>query len=308
MNDRLGIDLGGSKIAGIVLDAADRVRAWRRVDTPKGDYAATLATIVELVAALEADVGTPGLSVGIGTPGSVVPATGLMRNANSQCLNGRPLQRDLAGALNRSIRLANDADCLALSESYDGAAAGAASVFAVILGTGVGGGIVVDGRLLSGPNGLAGEWGHNPLPWADAGEIGVTTCWCGSPGCLETWLSGPALAADYHRRYGRRGGGMDDARAIVARAEAGEARAGDALAAWLHRLARALAQVVNLFDPHAIVIGGGLSQIARIYDEVPRLWVDYTFANRIVTPLKPALHGDASGVRGAARLWPLGFE
>lgn len=300
MSDRLGIDLGGTKIAGVILDAANRVRARRRVDTPRGDYRATLAAIVALVDALEHDAGATGLPVGIGTPGSVVQATGLLHNANSQCLNDRPLREDLAAALNRPVRLANDADCLALSESYDGAVAGAPSVFAVILGTGVGGGIVVNGRLLDGPNGLVGEWGHNPLPWSDVAESDAAACWCGLRGCLETWLSGPAIAHD----YGRRGGGPGDACAVAKHARGGDPRAEAALAAWTHRLARALAQVINLFDPHAIVVGGGLSQIARIYDDVPRLWTDYTFSNRIVTPLKPALHGAASGVRGAARLWP----
>ncbi len=302
MSDRLGIDLGGTKIAGVVTDPPDRVRAQRRVDTPRGDYAATLAEIAALVDALEADVGTARLPVGVGTPGSVVPATGCMRNANSRCLNDRPLPLDLAEVLSRPVRVANDADCLALSENHDGAAAGAASVFAVILGTGVGGGIVVDGKLLDGPNGLVGEWGHNPLPWPRACEVDPPSCWCGMVGCLETWLSGPAIAEDYGRHCG---GAVCDARTVVAPAAVGDSAAEAALAAWVHRLARALAQVVNIFDPHAIVVGGGLSQIERIYREVPGLWADYTFSDRVVTPLKPAAHGDASGVRGAARLWPL---
>lgn len=301
MNARLGVDLGGSKIAGIVLDQDDQVLAEYRVVTPQGDYRATLAAVAAVVERLERDAGVQGLAVGIGTPGSVIPATGCMRNANSRCLNGQPLPRDLETVLQRRVRVANDADCLALSEAHDGAAAGAKSVFAVILGTGVGGGIVVDGQLVAGPNGLAGEWGHNPLPWPGADELDVPPCWCGLQGCNETWLSGPAMAADYRRR----GGVALDAGAIVARVELGEALAEAALAAWCERLARALGQVVNLFDPHVIVVGGGLSQIKRLYVDVPRLWGRYVFADAVVTPLRPARHGDASGVRGAARLWRL---
>lgn len=301
MTRRLGVDLGGSKIAGVVLDARDRVLAERRVDTPQGDYAATVRIVADLAAGLERDAGEHDLTVGIGTPGSVVPATGRMHNANSQCLNGRALPRDLETALKRPVRVANDADCLALSENHDGAAAGAASVFAVILGTGVGGGIVVGGRLISGANGLTGEWGHNPLPWPRSHETDAPRCWCGLQGCLETWLSGPALLADYRRR----GGAAEDARIVAARANAGEACAETAMAAWFDRLARALAHVINLFDPHVVVAGGGLSEIQRLYTEVPRRWHEYAFTDHVLTPLRPAEHGAASGVRGAARLWPL---
>lgn len=301
MRCRLGIDLGGSKIAGVVLDAGDRVVAERRVVTPRGDYPATVAAVTELVAALERDAGVPGLPVGVGTPGSVVPATGRMHNANSRWLNGRALPRDLEAALGRRPRVANDADCLALSEALDGAGVGAASVFAVILGTGVGGGLVVDGHLVSGPNGLTGEWGHTPLPWARPDEHGAGACWCGLSGCVETWLSGPGIVAD----FARRGGSAADARAVVAKARAGDTGAEASLAAWLDRLARALAQVINLFDPHAIVVGGGLSAVDRLYVEVPQLWQQYAFTDCVTTPLYPARHGDASGVRGAARLWPL---
>lgn len=299
MNGRLGIDLGGSKIAGVVLDTGDCVVAERRIQTPQGEYAATVAAVAELVSALEYDAGMTGLPVGIGTPGSVVPATGRIHNANSQCLNGQPLPLDLETALKRPVRVANDADCLALSENHDGAAAGATSVFAVILGTGVGGGIVVKGRLLAGRNGLAGEWGHMPLPWPSVEELDVTTCWCGLNNCLETWLSGPGLLADYRRRGGR----AASARVVVSYAEAGDASAAAVLNNWFQRLARGLAQVINLLDPHAIVIGGGLSGIDRLYAEVPRLWREFVFSDEIVTPLRPAQHGDASGVRGAARLW-----
>lgn len=301
MNARLGIDLGGSKIAGVVLDARDRVIAQRRVMTPQGDYGKTLEAIAALVGDLERSSGVADLSVGMGTPGSIDPRTGCMRNANSRCLNGQPLLADMQTVLRRPVRIANDADCLALSEQRDGAAAGAASVFAVILGTGVGGGLVCGGQLHVGHNGLAGEWGHNPLPWALAAEMAAAPCWCGLRGCLETWLSGSALVTDYCRR----GGASRSAVAITAAAAAGERLAEDALAAWCGRLARALAQVINLLDPEVIVVGGGLSQIERLYVEVPRRWQDYVFADDVSTPLRRARHGDASGVRGAARLWPL---
>lgn len=298
MNARLGIDLGGSKIAGVVLDANDAVRVERRVQTPKGNYQATIRAIADLVVALENAAGACDLPVGVGTPGSVVPATGRIHNANSACLNGQPLARDLQIVLNRPVRLANDADCLALSEAHDGAAMGVDSVFAVILGTGVGGGIVVDGRLLGGPNGLSGEWGHTPLPWMSAAEHHARTCWCGLQDCLETWLSGPALLADFRQR----GGQAADARSLVAQAQAGDACAEATLDAWFDRLARALAHIVNVLDPHMIVIGGGLSRIERLYTEVPRRWSRYAFTDHVVTALRPAVHGDASGVRGAARL------
>ena len=298
---RLGIDLGGTKIEGTVIDAADQVCSQRRVDTPQGDYAATVAAVVDLVQALEQDVAVTGLPVGIGTPGSVDPRSGLLRNANSQCLNGRPLAVDLQSAIGRELRIANDADCLALSEALDGAGAGYASVFGVIMGTGVGGGVVIDGRLLTGCNGVAGEWGHIPLPWARAAEVrSAPRCWCGMDSCLETWLSGPAMTADHMRR----GGHELSAHEIVERAEAGERLAGATLKAWLERVARALAMVINLLDPDVIVIGGGLSQIRWLYSEVPKVWAQHVFADQVDTPLCPAQHGAASGVRGAARLWP----
>src|SRR5699024_12062293 len=289
MKYRLGIDLGGSKIAGIIMDADDHVVSEKRIATPQGDYHATLRAIAELVAALEAASGVQGLPAGIGTPGSVVPATGRMRNANSQCLNDRPLPRDLEDCLQRPVRVANDADCLALSEYKDGIAAGAASVFAGILGTGVGGGIVIHGRLLTGINGLAGEWGHTPLPWMDVAEQGAMRCWCGQQDCPETWLSGPALAADYQRRCG-----IPAMRAswVAARAAAGETCAATVLAVWYDRLARALAGIINVLDPHVIVIGGGLSRIERLYIEVPQRWPRYAFTDEVVTAFRPALHGD----------------
>ncbi|GAB3670333.1 ROK family protein [Salinisphaera aquimarina] len=299
---RLGIDLGGTKIAGIILDGEDAVRVERRVDTPRGDYRATVAAIAALVDALEQEAGVRGLPLGLGSPGSVVADTGRIRNANSQCLNGQPLPADLKTALGREVRIANDANCLALSEAHDGAAADAGCVFGIILGTGVGGGVVVDGQVLTGRNRLAGEWGHISLPWPTSAEFRQPPrCWCGLASCLEAWLSGPAMSADHVRRGGHELAAHD----IVARAEDGERLAGATLRAWLQRVARALAMVVNLLDPDAIVVGGGLSQIRWLYSEVPKIWAEHVFASAIDTPLRAALHGDASGVRGAARLWPI---
>jgi N-acetylglucosamine kinase (EC 2.7.1.59) len=297
---QIGIDLGGTKIEGVVMDRAGAVLARERVPTPAGDYAGTLATVAKLVRHLEQAVGVQGLPVGIGHPGSLSPHGGLLRNSNSVCLNARPLRRDLAIALGREPAMANDANCLAASEAADGAAAGARSAFAVILGTGCGGALVVDGRVLGGANGIAGEWGHNPLPWArpEWHEQPGPRCWCGQHGCIETWLSGPGLAADFQRA----GGGALSGEAIVIRAEAGEAQAAAALARYEDRLARALASVINLFDPAVIVLGGGLSRIQRLYRHVPALWDQWVFSDRIETRLVPALHGDASGVRGAAWL------
>ncbi len=323
---RLGIDLGGTKIELIALDAEGREILRRRVPTPQNDYLATVATVTALVQQAERELGQPG-SIGIGTPGARSPASGLMKNCNSTCLNGEPLQADLERALNREVRLANDANCFALSEAIDGAAAGAGSVFGVILGTGVGGGVVVRGQGLDGANAIAGEWGHSPLPYfqfADAqadrhgtgqhpatGEAilhpwpspreldAATACYCGKRGCIETWLSGTAFAAD-HVRYG----GEDlPAHEIVQLANAGYGPCSATLARYEERLARALAGVINLIDPDVIVLGGGLSNIARLYDTVPRLWPRYVFSDRIDTRLLPPKHGDSSGVRGAAWLW-----
>lgn len=299
---RIGIDLGGSKIAGIVLDGDAEVRHEDRVPTPPSGYRDTIAAIVALVDALETQAGATGLPVGVGTPGSVVTGTGRLRNANSQYLNGQPLGADLAAALSREVRLGNDANCLALSEAGDGAAAGHRHVFGAILGTGVGGGLVVDRELVVGRNGLAGEWGHVSLPWMTSAEARqAPKCWCGLANCLEAWLSGPAVSADHVRR----GGSELSARDIVQRAESGERLAGATLRAWLQRSARALAMVVNILDPDVIVLGGGLSQIRWAYSEIPKIWHEHVFAERIDTPLLAAAHGDASGVRGAARLWPL---
>ena len=293
----LGIDLGGSKIEIIALDEQGAVLLRRRRPSPRGSYQATLTAIRELVAGVEAELGTRG-TVGFGTPGAISPATGLLKNSNSTWLNGKPLDRDLAEVLERPIALANDADCLALSEATDGAAAGAATVFAVILGTGVGGGLAVHGKVLAGLNAIAGEWGHNPLPWPEPDELPGPPCYCGLAGCIETWLSGPGLARDYqlHARVAR------DPPAIVAAAAQGDAPADAALRRYEHRLARGLAAVINLLDPQAIVLGGGLSQLARLYAAVPAIWERYVFSDTVRTSLVPAMHGDSSGVRGAAWL------
>lgn len=295
---RIGVDLGGTKIEIVALagDGSERLR--RRVPTPQGDYRATVAAIVALVEEAEDRLGTAA-SVGIGTPGALSRATGRIKNANSTCLNGQPLLDDLARALGRPVRIANDANCLALSEATDGAAAGAEVVFAVILGTGVGGGIAVRGRVLEGPNGIAGEWGHNPLPLPTAGDLPLPGCYCGRAGCIEAFLSGPALAAD-HRRAG--GAPLAPER-IVAAAAAGDAGCEATLRRYEERLARSLAGVINLLDPDAIVLGGGLSRLERLYAAVPRLWGAYVFSDRVDTRLLRSHHGDASGVRGAAWLW-----
>ena len=303
----LGVDLGGTKIEAVVLDADGDPRWRRRVATPQGDYEATLDALCRLVRAGEAETGVRGMTVGIGTPGSTT-GDGRIRNANSTCLNGRPLQADLEARLRRPLRLANDADCLALSEAVDGAAAGARVVFAVILGTGVGGGLVVDGRLLTGANGLGGEWGHNPLPWPSEAEVrDAPACWCGQRGCIEAWLSGPALAQDHLRTAMPAGtAAAADAVQIAARAAAGDAACQASLRRHEERLGRALAAVINLIDPDAIVLGGGLSRLAGLAERVPALWPRHVFGAQAAggwplrTRLVRSLHGDASGVRGAA--------
>ncbi|SEP90651.1 fructokinase [Solimonas aquatica] len=297
---RVGIDLGGTKIEGVVMDAQSQLLARERIATPAGDYPGTLQAICALVQKLEQCVQATDLPVGIGTPGAPAPS-GLMHNCNSTCLNGQPLLADLESRLGARVRMANDADCMALSEARDGAAAGADNVFGVILGTGVGGGIVLRGELLRGANGIAGEWGHNPLPWPQADELPGRDCYCGKRGCIETWLSGPGLAADHARHSGRSLRGEQ----IVAAAQAADVQAEATLQRYEQRLARALGSVINLIDPQVIVLGGGLSRLARLYENVPKLlpqWVFSTAALR--TRLVAAQHGDASGVRGAAWLWP----
>jgi fructokinase len=314
----LGVDLGGTKIEAAVLDADGALRWRERVRTPAGDYAATLHAVAALVRRAGAAVAAP-LTVGVGHPGTLTPA-GAIKNANSTCLNGQPLQSDLEALLGQPVRLANDANCLALSEATDGAGAGHAVVLAVILGTGVGGGLAVHGRVLVGANGLAGEWGHNPLPWADADEAAAAPpCYCGQRGCIEAWLSGPALAQDHARHTrGAAGAAADPAAAagadaaptgeqVAAAAADGDAAARATLGRHAHRLARALAATINLLDPDVIVLGGGLSRLTHLYAEVPALWERWVFSAGADAPLRtrlrPARHGDASGVRGAAWLW-----
>ncbi|MEO8071208.1 MAG: ROK family protein [Acidobacteriota bacterium] len=295
---RLGVDLGGTKIAAAVLDDQGQVVWEQRVATPRHDYDATLRSIQALVDSGERASGT-ACTVGIGIPGAVSPATGLVKNANSTWLIGRPLQADLEQMLHRSVRLANDANCLAMSEATDGAGASARVVFGVILGTGTGGGIAVDGRVVTGANAIAGEWGHNSLPWPDEDERPGPSCYCGRRGCIETFLSGPALAADYRRR----GGGEASGEVIVQRAGEGEPLAGLTIRVWTTRLAKALASVVNVLDPDVIVVGGGLSRIVSLYADLPAQWGAWVFSDDVRTPIVPAKYGDASGVRGAAWLW-----
>lgn len=297
---RIGIDMGGTKIEGIGLGADGRTVARERIPTPRNDYDGTVRAIASLVARLEADAGETG-TVGVGIPGCISPRTGLVKNANSTWLIGHAFDRDLAAALDRPVRLENDANCLAVSESVDGAAAGARVVFAAILGTGCGGGIVVENRPISGANAIAGEWGHTPLPWPRAEEWPGRRCYCGQVGCLETWISGTGLAADHLASCGETLTGEE----IAVRAEAGEAKAERSLAAFEDRLARGLTVILNILDPDVIVLGGGVSRISRLYETVPRLIPRYAFSDQIDTPLRPAKHGDASGVRGAAWLWPL---
>jgi fructokinase len=296
---RIGIDLGGTKIEGVALDSDGSIVSRRRVPTPQGNYDGTVLAIADLVAYLDRETGAKG-SVGVGMPGIVSPATGLVKNANSVCLNGRPMDRDLEAALGRPIRLENDANCFALSEASDGAAAGRACVFGVILGTGTGGGVVVNGRILRGRNAIGGEWGHNPLPAASRDESPGEPCYCGRTGCIETWLSGPALARDHERATGV----STDAVTVVDLAQSGDAAAAGCLDRYVNRLARALGSIINVIDPDAIVLGGGLSSIERLYEDVPRAWSQFVFSDRVETELLKPKFGDASGVRGAAWLWP----
>ncbi len=294
---RIGIDLGGTKIEVVALDDADHEIVRRRQPTPAGDYAGTVRTVVALVEAVEREIDRR-CPVGIGIPGTISPATGLVKNANSTWLNGRPLDRDLEAALGRPVRTANDANCFALSEATDGAAAGASVAFGVILGTGVGGGIAIGGRPHEGLNRIAGEWGHNPLPGEP--DEAAPQCWCGRQGCIEAYLSGPAFARDH-----RAATGTSLTPAEIVEAAPSNAAAAASLARFEVRLARALATVVNLLDPDIVVLGGGLSNIERLYETVPRLWRKAIFSDEVRTRLVPAVHGDSSGVRGAARLWPI---
>jgi len=336
---RIGIDLGGTKIEAVALEGS-KERARLRIDTPRDDYVATVDAIVSVVVELERRTGTGG-TVGIGIPGALSSSTGLVKNANSVWLIGRPLRADLESRLGREVRIANDANCFAVSEATGGAAAGAPVVFGVIVGTGTGAGIVVRGQAITGPNNVAGEWGHNGLPWPDSEELPGPACYCGKRGCIETFLSGPAMTRDHERHTGRR----EAPPAIVAAAAAGDTAALETLTRYERRMARALASVINLLDPDVIVLGGGMSNIDRLYENVPRIWGDYVFGASQSTPNSPtpkaqplgvrplafdrpsghpdhgrgvgvrssddvrtrlarAAHGDASGVRGAAWLWP----
>jgi fructokinase len=295
---RIGIDLGGTKIEGIAIADDGRERVRRRIPAPRGDYAKTLDAVAGLVRDIEREIGEQG-TVGVGIPGTMSPATGLVKNANSTWLIGRPLGHDLPRLLERPMRFANDANCFALSEATDGAAAGAGIVFGVIVGTGCGGGVVVNGHVLTGANAIAGEWGHNPLPAARDGESPGPPCYCGRRGCIEQFLSGPALS----REYQEQGGGGLTALEIATRAAAGEPLASATLARYEERMARALGSIINVLDPDIIVLGGGLSNIEPLYERVPQLWAPYVFSDRVDTRLVPARHGDSSGVRGAAWLW-----
>jgi fructokinase len=296
---RIGIDLGGTKIEGIALDDRGRERDRRRLATPVGDYDATLTRVAALVGDIERRSG-PAASIGVGIPGTVSRRTGVVKNANATWLNGRALDRDLSACLGRPVRLANDANCFAVSEAVDGAGAGAGVVFGVILGTGVGGGVVVGGRVLEGINGIAGEWGHVPLPWPEADERPGPACYCGRSGCVETFLSGPGFARLFRETTGRTLTAME----IADLAEDGDAACAEAVSRYEQRLARALAVVVDIVDPEVIVLGGGMSNMAGLYTSVPRLLSEWVFSNTLDTRVVRNRHGDSSGVRGAAWLWP----
>ena len=295
---RFGIDLGGTKIEIIALDVTGAELYRNRITTPQGDYRATLNAIAALIFTAEQKLAARG-SVGIGTPGAISRATGRLKNSNSVCLNGQPLVQDLEALLARPVRISNDANCFALSEATDGAAAGAEVVFGVIVGTGTGAGIVVRGQVLEGMNSIAGEWGHNPLPWPRDAECPGAACYCGQHGCIETFLSGPGITRDHEQATGI----LSDAQEIVLHAVQGDAACEATLQRYENRMARALAHVVNILDPHVIVLGGGLGNIARLYENVPRLWGRYVFSDRVDTRLVAPKFGDASGVRGAAWLW-----
>ena len=298
---RLGLDLGGTKLEIVALDAQGREAFRKRVPTPQEGYEAKLNAVAGLVRDAEHALGLPRrtATVGIGTPGSISRATSLLRGSNSVNLNGHPIREDLARLLGRPVRMTNDANCFALSEATDGAGRGAGVVFGVILGTGVGAGIVVNGRVLDGPNAIAGEWGHNPLPWPRDGERPGAGCFCGRTGCIETWLSGPGLVEDHLRSTGNRLNTTDIAAGALTHDHACEST----LARYEERLARALAHVINLLDPDVIVLGGGMSNLDRLYAGIPKLWGAWVFSDRVDTRLVKHLHGDSSGVRGAAWLW-----
>lgn len=298
---RIGIDLGGTKIEAVALMPDGSERSRRRRPTPNGDYHGIMQVVADLVGEIESDVGTKG-SIGIATPGSISPHSGVMRNSNSTVLNGMPFDRDLSDFIGREVRTANDANCFVLSEAVDGAAAGAGAVFGVIIGTGVGGGLVVDRKLLNGHNGIGGEWGHNPIPFPIDPKTPARHCFCGRINCQEQFLSGGALAREHQERTGT----AMNASAIADAAVRGDLAARQSLDLYADRLAQALAVVVNIFDPDAIVLGGGVSNVSQLYEELPALLNRYAFSDKITTPVLRAMHGDSSGVRGAAWLWAEG--
>lgn len=296
---RIGIDLGGTKIEIAALDEVGSILYRQRIPAPRGAYDATVLALQEMVTRCEAETGQSG-TIGVGIPGALSKRTGLVKNANSTWLIGRPFKQDLEAALNREVRIQNDANCFAVSEAVDGGAQGHPLVFGVILGTGVGAGVALAGRVLEGRNAIAGEWGHNPLPWAEQGDLTGRDCYCGQRGCIETYLSGPS----FEGAYVAHGGESLDAGRIVERADAGDPVAITTMAQYAHQLARSLAHVINVLDPDAIVLGGGLSNITSLYEAVPKLWSQWVFSDEIDTPLLPPVHGDSGGVRGAAWLWP----
>jgi fructokinase len=296
---RLGVDFGGTKIEAAALDRNGEFLARVRKPNP-GDYEAAIGVVRDLVAETEQKAGGAVARVGVGLPGSLSPKTGLVRNANSTWLNGRPFDRDLASALGREVRMANDANCFTLSEAVDGAGAGARVVFGVIIGTGCGGGLVINASLHEGPNGIAGEWGHAPLPWPSMEERGSHLCWCGRTDCLETWISGTAFMADFHRHGGQAASGAQ----IVAAARSGDVLARSALDRYLSRLGRGFAMLCDVLDPDVLVLGGGMSNVTEIYERVPATVARYMFSDIYETRIVPAKYGDSSGVRGAAWLWP----
>jgi predicted NBD/HSP70 family sugar kinase len=298
VNVRIGIDLGGTKLEGVVLDAGGEIIAKHRRATPTSTCSSIVTAVADVVHTLEAEVGTQ-CTVGVGTPGAVSPSTGRMKNSNTTCLNGEPLAEQLEAALLRSVRIANDANCFALSEAIDGAGAGAPVVFGVIIGTGTGGGLVVRRRVLVGPNAIAGEWGHNPLPWATDADRPAADCYCGKAGCLETYLSGPGMARDHRAHTGRE----MTAQQIGEDAAKGDAKARETIRRYTRRLARGLAVVINTVDPDVIVLGGGLSNIEQLYPDVVAALSEWLFSDSVRTRVVPPVHGDASGVRGAAWLW-----
>ncbi len=300
---RIGIDLGGTKIEGIALSEAGEELFRHRIATPQADYESTLQSIAGLIQQIETTVDDRG-TVGICTPGALSPSTGLMRNSNSVCLNGKALLTDLEDLLQREIRIANDANCFALSEATDGAARDASVVFGVIIGTGTGAGIVIDKKLLVGPNAIAGEWGHNPLPWPSYNELPGADCYCGKSGCIETWLSGPGIVRDYKsHNIAQDDTGRLDAEALDNKARLGDKAAIETFLRYENRMARSLAHVINILDPEVIVLGGGMSNIKRLYKNVPELWGNYVFSDTVNTKLLAPVYGDSSGVRGAAWLW-----